>query len=138
LARFSKTQWIRCLAGLCVCISTATPVAAQPITVLAMIDQELAWLKTQKERAQRMRKAQKEGQSGGASEGSYLVSIVGVEPHLQATVRLNGKSILFQQGVVQPIEPAGVRIHLHQIKPPCVVLVSHKKRHTFCLPKEAR
>ena len=122
---------------MCLSISAAMPAAAsnrsanaKPLTVLAMIKAESDYLTKWQ--------AQQRKLTARARLMPSLLSIYGVLPQLRATVLVNGREVVFEQGQVRPVAThAGHRdaLRLRYIKPPCVSFVHQAKRQTLCLPK---
>lgn len=102
-------------------------VLKEPATVLAMIRLESDVM------AQRL--AQKQRVAKRAEPTASLVSIYGLEPALQATVRVGQRDVVFLQGRRQPISPSSGAIRLNYIKPPCVSFTRAGQSQTVCLKR---
>ena len=118
------------IIGLMTSAAAAAEVSAnaKPLTVLAMIKAEsdylAKWQAQQLKRTARVRPA------------PSLLSIYGVLPQLRATVLVNGREVVFEQGQTQPVQVHGAQrgsLRLRYIKPPCVSFVHQAKRRTLCL-----
>lgn len=97
----------------------------EPTTVLAMIRLESDVM------AQRL--AQKQRVARRTAPSASLVSIFGLEPSLQATVRVGDRDVVFLQGHRQPITPSPGSMRLNYIKPPCVSFTRAGQSQTVCL-----
>ena len=115
-------------------ISTAAAAAevsanSKPLTVLAMIKAESDYLAKWQ--------AQQRKLTARARPAPSLLSIYGVLPQLRATVLVNGREVVFEQGQTRPVQVQGAHrgsLRLRYIKPPCVSFVHQAKRRTLCLP----
>jgi len=105
--------------------STAKP--AKTLTVLAMIKAEndvlARWQAEQNRVALRARPK------------PSLLSIYGVLPQLRATVLVNGREVVFEQGRTRPLHPKKSSLRLRHIKPPCVSFVQGRRSRTLCLSR---
>lgn len=62
-----------------------------------------------------------------------LISIYGVLPQLRASVMVNGREVVFEQGRKHPVHPRTSALSLRQIKPPCVSFAQGGELQTVCL-----
>ena len=99
----------------------------EPTTVLAMMRLESDVMNQRLSQRQRVTKR--------TEPTASLVSIYGLEPSLQATVRVGQREIMFVQGRRQPLTPMSGAIHLNYIKPPCVSFTSAGKSQIVCLKR---
>ena len=111
--------------------AAATEVSAnlKPLTVMAMIKAESDYLAKWQ--------AQQRKLTARARPAPSLLSIYGVLPQLRATVLVNGREVVFEQGQTRPVQVHGAHrgaLRLRYIKPPCVSFVHQAKRRTLCLP----
>lgn len=109
--------------------STRKPVATQPIPMTVM-----AMLKVESEVFAKWQAAQNKVALRARPKPS-LVSIYGVLPHLRASVLVNGREVVFEQGRKQPLYPQATSLRLRQIKPPCVSFVEGTRPQTVCLSR---
>lgn len=62
-----------------------------------------------------------------------LLSIHGVVPELQATLLLEGETLLLPRGARQRLAKSRRWVHLRRIRPPCVSLTLGGQQQTLCL-----
>ncbi len=98
-----------------------------PMTVLAMIKAESDVLATFE--------VQQKKVAARARPKPALLSIYGVLPQLRATVLVNGREVVFEQGRKHPIYPQTSAMRLRHIKPPCVSFTHHARPQTVCLSR---
>lgn len=111
-------------------LAQATELVARvtaPMTVLAMIKTEndvlAQWQAARNKVAARKRPK------------PTLLSIYGVLPQLRATVLIDGREVVFEQGRKQPLFPQTNALRLRLIKPPCVSFTRRARLETVCLSR---
>lgn len=101
--------------------------AIKPLTVLAMMKAESDFLAKWQ--------AQKSKVVARARPKPSLISIYGVVPQLRATVLLNGREVVFEQGRRHPLHPQTNSVRLRNIDPPCVSFFHGAKLETVCMSR---
>lgn len=104
-----------------------TTKVSEPMTVLAMIKAETDVLAQW--RAERNKAASR------AHPKPALLSIYGVLPQLRATVLIDGREVVFEQGRTLPLSPITRTFRLRHIKPPCVSFTRGSRPQTVCLSR---
>lgn len=99
----------------------------KPLTVLAMLKAESDLLAKWQ--------AQKNKVVARTRPKPSLLSIYGVMPQLRATVLLDGREIVFEQGREHPLQPKTKSVRLRNIKPPCVSFFHGRKLETICMSR---
>jgi len=119
--------WVVGITAFGTTVVGAAPEASEPLTVLAMIKTEsdvlAKWQAKQNEVAARARPA------------PSLLGIYGVGLQLRATVLVNGREVVFEQGRPRPVMPQVSSLRLRYIKPPCVSFAQGAQRQTLCLSR---
>jgi hypothetical protein len=107
--------------------AVSQPKKMAPMTVLVMMQAESDVLAKWQSKQQ--------NDAAGAQPAASLLSIYGVLPQLRATVLVNGREVVFEQGRKLPLNLQKSSLRLRLIKPPCVSFAQGAKLQTVCLPR---